>query len=149
MEFIKGDLVEAFISGKVNVLGHQANCFNTMGAGIALQIKNKLPDAYAADCRTLKGDRRKLGTLSYAVIGRGIVFNLYGQFKFHSTKRQTDYDALRNSLKLMAIKLMPKQASCKIGLPKLGCGLAGGDWAIVSQIISDELQGFDIKIYEK
>ena len=149
MKTIAGDLVEAFLRGDVNVLGHQANCFNTMGAGIALQIKQRLPEAYAADCRTLRGNPRKLGTMSYAVIGGGVVFNLYGQFKFGREKRQTDYDALRSSLKLMANKLEDKKQTAMIGLSKLGCNNAGGDWTVVSSIISDELAGFDVTIYQK
>lgn len=149
MKTVTGDLVEAFIRGDVNVLGHQANCFNTMGAGIALQIKNRLPEAYAADCATLKGNPRKLGKMSYAVIGKGMVFNLYGQFKFSFSKTQTDYSALRSALNLMAVKLAAHKLTAKIGLTKLGCGLAGGDWTTVSSIINEELAGFDVTIYQK
>ena len=139
MKSVTGDLVEAFLRGDINVLGHQANCFNTVGAGIALQIKQRLPEAYAADCATLKGNPRKLGKMSYAVIGIGMVFNLYGQFKFGREKRQTDYDALRSALRMMAVKLTDHKHTAKIGLSKLGCNNAGGDWSIVSSIITDEL----------
>jgi O-acetyl-ADP-ribose deacetylase (regulator of RNase III) len=34
----------------------------------------------------------------------------------------------------------------KIGLPFIGAGLAGGDWAIISQIIKEELAGEDITV---
>jgi O-acetyl-ADP-ribose deacetylase (regulator of RNase III) len=34
----------------------------------------------------------------------------------------------------------------KIGLPKIGCGLAGGDWNIVRQIIERELIDMDVTI---
>lgn len=149
MKTVNGDLVEAFLRGDVNVLGHQANCFNTMGAGIALQIKQKLPQAYAADCATLKGNPHKLGKMSYAVIGKGMVFNLYGQFKFGFGKTQTDYVALRSALNSMAEKLVDHKHTAKIGLSKLGCGLAGGDWAVVSSMIADVFEGFDVTIYQK
>jgi hypothetical protein len=36
----------------------------------------------------------------------------------------------------------------KIGFPKIGCGLAGGDWKVVSQIIETIFDGFDVTIYE-
>ncbi len=149
MKSVTGDLVEAFLRGDVNVLGHQANCFNTMGAGIALQIKQRLPQAYAVDCATLKGNPRKLGKMSCVTIGKGMVFNLYGQFNLGRNKRHTDYDALRSALRMMAVKLVDHKAAAKIGLTKLGCGLAGGDWTIVSAIIEEELSGFDVTIYQK
>ena len=33
-----------------------------------------------------------------------------------------------------------------IGLPKIGCGLAGGSWSIVSKIIRDELWECNVTI---
>jgi len=38
-----------------------------------------------------------------------------------------------------------------IGLPKIGCGLAGGDWNIVKEIIQKELKDCNviIVIYKK
>lgn len=149
MDIVNGDLIEAFLSGKMNVLGHQANFFTTIGAAIALQIKKKLPEAYQADYKTLRGNIRKLGTLSYAVIGSGMVFNLYGRFKFCREKRQTDYDALRSALRLMADKLRPKQARRRIVLSKPGCNNAGGDWNVGCTIIGEELNGFDVTIYQQ
>ena len=149
MKLVKGDLVVAFQTNVVNVLIHQANCFNTMGAGIALQIKKELPDAYKADCATIKGLRAKLGKYSYAVIGRGMVFNLYGQYRFGRDVQQTDHNAQRSALRAIATKLETKKAVCRIGLSKLGCNNAGGDWEIVSKIIAEELAGFDVTIYQK
>lgn len=149
MKLVKGDLVVAFQTNVVNVLIHQANCFNTMGAGIALQIKKELPDAYKADCATIKGLRAKLGKYSYAVIGRGMVFNLYGQYSLGRTKQHTDYEAQRKALRAIADKLRHRAVDCRIGISKLGCGLAGGDWEVVSMIIAEELAGFDVTIYQK
>ena len=31
----------------------------------------------------------------------------------------------------------------RIGYPKIGAGLAGGDWSIIEKIIDEELQGTD------
>jgi len=35
----------------------------------------------------------------------------------------------------------------KVGLPKIGAGLGGGDWSIISKIIEEELGEFDVTIY--
>ena len=34
----------------------------------------------------------------------------------------------------------------KIGMPKIGAGLGGGDWNIIKEIIEEELNGIDVTI---
>jgi len=53
-----------------------------------------------------------------------------------------DYDALRMCMR----KINHEFPGRKIGLPKIGCGLAGGDWNIVQGIIEDELHDCDVTI---
>ena len=67
MKVIRGDLVQLALAGKFDVIVHGCNCMCTMGAGIAKQIKQKFPEAYRVDCQTKKGDRSKLGTISYGM----------------------------------------------------------------------------------
>lgn len=143
----KGDLIRAALDGEVNVIAHQCNCFNNMGAGIAPQIKKAFPKAWYADNATLKGDKDKFGKLSYAQDGNVLVFNLYGQYSY-GRGVNTSYTMLRKSLEQMSRMLWSKRNEVKIGLPKIGCGLGGGSWEIVSQIIQEELKEFDVTVYE-
>ena len=64
IEYIVGNLIEAAQVGDVDVIGHQANCYCAMGAGIAPQIAEAFPDALAADNETIPGDMEKMGTYS-------------------------------------------------------------------------------------
>ena len=137
-------LIEAFKDGEVNVIAHQANCFNKMGSGIAPQIAKAFPKAKEADDNTVKGDHRKLGSVSRANVSEGYIYNLYGQYY---PGKNTDYAALRQALRHMASQLYLLKGSAKIGLPKIGCGIGGGDWEIVSDIIKEELSGFEVIIY--
>jgi O-acetyl-ADP-ribose deacetylase (regulator of RNase III) len=146
LKYKKGCLITAAQSGEVNVIAHQCNCQNNMGRGIAPLIKRAFPEAWEADKETIKGSKRKLGNLTVAKSGEVTVFNLYGQYRYGVDKQHTDYDALRSSLKLMATHLI--RPYDKVGLPLIGCGLAGGDWEVVSKIIEEELEGFDVTIYE-
>lgn len=50
MKVIKGDLVELALEGKFDVIIHGCNCFNTMNAGIAKQIKRIFSEANEAAC---------------------------------------------------------------------------------------------------
>ncbi|MEM6771095.1 MAG: macro domain-containing protein [Bacteroidota bacterium] len=137
---VTGDLIKLAQAGEFDVIIHGCNCFCTMGAGIAKSIKAVFPEAYAADLTTVKGDEGKLGTYSSARINLEnkslIIINAYTQY--HWRRRRTinaDYDAIR------AIFRAIKQdfAGQRIGYPAIGAGLAGGDWAVISQIINEEL----------
>ena len=125
MKIIQGDLIQLAQESYFDVIVHGCNCFNTMGAGIAKYIKQEFPEAYQADCQTIKGDRQKLGEISYAHITKGnldlIVVNGYTQFNYHGRGILVDYDALSSVFSLVKSKFTGK----KIGYPK--------NWGRVSQ----------------
>jgi O-acetyl-ADP-ribose deacetylase (regulator of RNase III) len=152
IKYKKGDLIKAALSGEVDVIMHQCNCFNTMGSGIAPKIAKAFPGAYAIDQSTEKGDEGKLGT--YTVSHENpvcSVVNLYGQYGFwkqEGGKINTDYCALAASLEAVGDKLRKYKPNAKIGLPKLGCGLGGGDWIIVEELIQRKLYSLDVTVYE-
>jgi O-acetyl-ADP-ribose deacetylase (regulator of RNase III) len=114
-----------------------------MGKGIALAIKRRFPEAYDADCATEKGSRQKLGSFSAAKIERGprsfIIVNAYTQFHWRGAGVKADYEAIRSAMRGIALEY----SDCKIGYPKIGAGLAGGDWSVISTIIEEELAGLD------
>jgi O-acetyl-ADP-ribose deacetylase (regulator of RNase III) len=114
-----------------------------MGAGVAKGIKAAFPEAYQADLGTPKGDRTKLGTISFATCRRDghkiTIINGYTQFQFAPTGVQVDYAGMRAVMREVK-KVFGGQ---RIGYPKIGAGLAGGDWSIISEIIDEELHGED------
>lgn len=138
IKYIDGDLVKD--AELFDVIAHCCNCFCTMGAGIAPQIKNKFPEAYEVDCETVKGDKGKLGTISFTEFTTPTIVNLYGQYDYtgrRSGQMDLDYDALRS-----ALRAMKEEFSGQLfGLPKIGAGLAGGDWDVIEAIIEEELEG--------
>ncbi len=148
--YVTGDLVNAFMSKDVDVIAHQANCFNTMRSGVAKAIVEEYPEAAKADQQTTKGDASKLGTMSVAEAGYpvGLIYNLYGQFHYGRDGGQyTIYPALENAMQMMADDLRERGYLGKIGLPKLGCGLAGGKWSIVESIIERQLADWEVIVY--
>lgn len=159
LKYKVGDLIKAIQDGEVNVFGHGCNCFVTMGSGIAPLIKEAFPKMYAADLKTEKGDKTKLGTCTMAFLNDGSLagFNLYSQYGYNRRKqglRDLDYNALYDALVQMKKALQSftdgSVADYKIGLPLIGCGLAGGNWRIVSRIIEEVLVrdgGLDVTIY--
>lgn len=145
VKHIIGDLVRD--SKDYQVIGHGCNCFCTMGAGIAPQIKAKFPEAFAVDCETVAGDINKLGTITYTKIqNEPVVVNLYSQFGYARQHGQMnlDYKALRSALKMMKEKFSGKT----FGLPWIGAGLAGGDWDVIIKIIEEEMRGEYVTIVQ-
>ena len=143
MNIIQGDLIQLAKEGHFDVIAHGCNCFLTMGKGIALQIKMEFPEAFQEDQKTSRGDLWKLGTYSFAHILRYnlTVINAYTQFDYRPTYNddgivRCDYDAIRRVFKAIARDF---GNDARIGYPKIGAGLAGGDWEIISKIIDEEL----------
>lgn len=151
LQYRKGNLLDAFANGDVNIIAHQCNCFNTMGSGIAPQIARRWPTVQEADDATIPGEKAKLGKFTHAWVEDGVVFNLYGQFYYgRKAGGDTDYVALGESLRRMKewidnhyIADIPL-----IGFPKIGCGLGGGDWEIVSKMIEYVFHDNTVFVYE-
>jgi hypothetical protein len=166
---IVGDIFEEFEAKRINVLVHQANCFHTMGGGIARVIAERYPVAAEVDRgKTLRGDKDKLGTYSIAKLpdGRRIV-NVYSQFDTSAmmntqedirdtieeamadTGRATRYDAVDVALRdleeaLATSKLVTQYV---LGIPYgYGSDLAGGSWTIVRAIIESVFAESPVKV---
>lgn len=125
---------------------HQCNCFCTMGGGIARQIAVEYPEAVEADNKTKRGDKRKMGSFTAVVATENPrakkIYNLYGQYHFgalgydYMLNRHTSYDALTEGLEKVKMDAVSDGIK-QLGIPyNIGCGLGGGDWAVVSGILA-------------
>lgn len=127
---IKGNLIKLALAGEFDVIAHG-----------------------------LKGDINKLGNIDYEYFTDKIdyirksnpndlytddvlviVVNAYIQYHYgknHSdgVSKPLDYEALTLCMRKINHNFKGKH----IGLPQIGCGLAGGDWEIVKEIIQTEL----------
>jgi O-acetyl-ADP-ribose deacetylase (regulator of RNase III) len=133
-------------AGGPEVLIHQANCYHTMASGIAKEIRERFPEAYAADLLTPKDSLDKLGTYSAAAVtGPALavdgsekrlryIVNLYSQYGHKDGNRKTSYDAMFEGL--MRIRDDARFSGLEFGVPyKIGCGLGGGNWNVVLAIL--------------
>ncbi len=148
MKIVHGDLIKLALEGNFDLIIHGCNCFCTMGAGIAKQVKNTFPEAYEADQNTESGSKEKLGTYSNTKVTRENnkieIINAYTQFAPGGDGVLLNYEALRNAFKKIKLNFSGK----RIGYPKIGAGLAKGDWRIISRIINEELEGEDHTLVE-
>mgnify|MGYP000853131143 FL=1 len=145
MKTIKGDLIKLAKQGTFDVICHGANCFCKMGAGIAKEIRIAFPEAWFADKKTKPGDIQKLGTITWAQCGDVAVVNAYTQFTYwEKGKVLVEYDAVRSCFE----QIKREFSGRRIGIPKIGAGLARGDWNKISTIIDEVMIGEDITLVE-
>lgn len=164
---VEGNLITLALEGKFNVIAHGCNCFCTMGAGLAPQMAK----AFFANEMKMEGDEyvgdiNKLGTIDWHSItttADGVrisnpndlridnvlvtVVNAYSQYGFgknHSNGSiaPLDYAALELCFKKMN-HIFKNQ---HIGLPQIGCHLAGGDWNIVKQMIQNNFTDCEVTV---
>ena len=145
IEFVTGDVFDPVILSKADVFVHLANIQNTMGNGIAGKVKRLMPELYAADQLTIKGDESKLGTIStaeirnkeYSVLG----VNVYAQEYYGYDRDYVDYPALQKALS--AVSLLPYK---NVVMPFIGSGLAGGNVDLIVDIITEALPNHNVSV---
>ncbi len=131
------NLIDLAESGEFDVIIHGCNCFHTMGKGIALQLAKKFPEIVNLDKQTKYGDTNKLGKFFIYDTGKYTIVNAYTQYQYGTKTQHVDYNAIEEIFKKIKIMFSGK----RIGYPKIGAGLAGGYWSIISKIINKELEG--------
>lgn len=136
---VVGDIIQLAENGEFDVIIQGCNCMNTFGKGLALAIKNNYPDAYVADCKTVKGDVNKLGTITYANVGKFTIVNAYTQYDYVGPMPRSSVDAIQSCMQ----QVKQTFSGLRLAYPRVGCGLAGGDWQVVYPIILNALEGED------
>jgi O-acetyl-ADP-ribose deacetylase (regulator of RNase III) len=143
---IKGDLLDvaAMFNERVGI-GHGCNCYNTMGKGVALFIKNRFPNIYIEDCKTVKGDSSKLGKFTWSdevfnqvrnkkTICR--IYNLYTQNKYWDTNDMFSIDAFRTAM-IGMIQHGLNDGITKFVIPAIGMGLANGNKDEIMNVLKE------------
>lgn len=164
---VEGNLIYLAREGMFDVVTHGCNCLCQMGAGIAPQMANEFGcNDFKMEGSEYRGDINKLGTIDWELkwfedkrwvtypdeggkwaTHQLFVVNSYTQFKYggnhtDGVSKPLDYDALTLCMRKINHEFKGK----RIGLPQIGCGLAGGDWSVVKEIIQTELKDCDVTV---
>lgn len=134
-----------------NVICHQVNCQNVMGAGVAKTIYTRWPEvkrAYHRYCSCFKDPENLLGQVQIVEVAPNKqVANIFGQLEYGRDKhrRYTDYSALTNAFNQIRFECSGKSLAFPYGF---GCGLANGDWKIVRKMMDIYFGEMDVTIYQ-
>ena len=140
MKIIRGNILDQ----KKGIICHQVNCQMVMGAGLARKIKERYPRAFN-QYRDVFGKikpAKRLGKAHIVEVVKPVLYvaNLFGQYHYLPRNTQhTDYVALTMAFRqLRQWRNNIKGKDFPVYIPYgIGCGLAGGDWNVVSGIIRD------------
>lgn len=152
LKYINGDAT-TFPEG---ILIHQVNSQGKMYSGIAKSIREKFPTAYDKYINQYKIQSNKLylGQVIPAIIDDSrSIGNLVSQDSYgYNGDQYTSYAAIEVCLLNLVKKYdagMLGEVKPIIHSPLIGCGLGGGDWDIVSQIILKTIpEKFEINIWK-
>lgn len=140
----RGNLLEA----TETVIGHQVNCHGIAG-GLAAAVFDKWPDAendYMQMCqRANPWGILGLTQLTGQQKDGHIIANLFGQYQPGADYRP---ESLENALEDLGTRARIMDWS--VALPyKLSCGICGGDWNEVQEIIERTMVGVNCVIYQR
>jgi len=166
IHYVKADLFTSVIDRVSNsniplvtVIPHVCNNVGSFGAGFAREISIRYP--IVQENFYLLGKHTQLGYTQFVDVyaqknnHSKIVFaNMIAQNNIISSKnpRPLNYAALvktmSNVKNYVITNLKDNDLNVEIHAPKFGCGLAGGNWSFVSDLIEDIWGDLTVVIYD-
>lgn len=150
ISYLTGDATH--IDGaRPHVVAHICNDSGGWGKGFVLAISRRWPEPEIAYRRWAKnGQDFGLGMVQIVPVNDDLaVANMVAQhgYRTQSNPVAVRYDALDTCLRKLAERLPD---GTTIQMPRIGCGLAGGDWNQIEPLIQTHLSdhGFDIHVYD-
>lgn len=141
INYIRGDIIEA----DSDIIAHGVNCKGVFGGAITKRIWEKWPAVYNNYMDKFLRLGWRLGEIQLVPVEEKIVVNMaiqeeYGHdanisLNIYPLKVYADYPAIAVCLDKLFKYCKEKNLSCS--LPKIGCGLAKGDWRIIEDIIRE------------
>ena len=147
INYVIGDATKPQCAGP-KIIAHCCNDMGVWGAGFVLALSRrwKQPEAeYRAWARRLDDQPLPLGEVQFVEVEPDImVANIIGQHdtQFSCGVPPVRYFAITQGMIRIAEYALQRDAS--VHMPRLGCGLAGGTWGVVENIIRGTLSTADI-----
>jgi O-acetyl-ADP-ribose deacetylase (regulator of RNase III) len=129
-------------------IAHGCNCSGGFGSGIAKQIADRYPSVKEGYLYKFKHSGWSLGDVQLIGVGDGSgreFANCGTQQRYGKPEEgpYVSYPAIRQVIRNLA------KSSWGIGwaMPKIGAGLAGGNWEIIEKIINEETIVVEVRVY--
>lgn len=129
----QGDLM----SVNEGIIVHGCNARGSMGSGVALAVRYKYAEAFKLYRKQYLAQGLNLGEVVWCwqddvFIANAITQETYGR---DSSVRYVNYVAIATCFKEIFKEALTH--NLVVNFPKIGAGLANGDWSIIEQLIND------------
>ena len=126
----RGNLLNA----SKGIIVHGCNAQRVFNSGLAKQIRLKYPEVYAS---YMKIEEIICGEIYPVIIDDNlIIVNMITQKYYGNDGRKyVNYDNMNVAFTKLNKYIQRTHVSHILNFPKIGCGLGGGDWRIISEII--------------
>ena len=148
IEYVKGNLLDT----EHQYILHGCNAQGVMGSGVAKAIRAKWPSAFSVYHVQYTKWLQTLGSVTFAEQDDGkCIINAITQ-EFYGRDPETvyvSYTAINEALARINWWLSEKHPFeiVSVAMPKIGAGLGGGDWEIISEIIEQKAVHFKPVVY--
>jgi len=151
IEYVTADATAPTVAGP-KILAHVCNDRGAWGKGFVIAISRRWPQP----ARNFKAWYQahtdfQLGAVQFVPVEVDFwVANMVAQHGLKPKQGQPllQYDALATCLDRLALEALEWQAS--VHMPRIGCGLAGGDWTKIEPMIREKLlaHGVAVTVYD-
>ena len=127
---------------------HGCNAQGVMGAGVALAIRRAYPEAYETYINEFKTFGLKLGSVYHSSSRGKLVWHAITQINVGTDRRQVDYEAIFHALETINA-IGPRDYDLDaIAFPRIGAGLGGGNWGVISAMIEATSTHYQPVVYD-
>ncbi len=153
INYLKGDATSPIkcleSKDELRVIIHICDNINKWGKGFVLALSKK----WTEPKDVYQKMNQELGTISFCIVEENIcIINMIAQKGIYKQNGipPIRYDALKACLQSVSNMLHNYIAKTSIHMPRIGCGLAGGKWDIVENLIMECLveKGFVVCVYD-
>lgn len=153
IKYIKGDATEPIGEG-IKLIVHVCNDIGGWGAGFVLALNNKW-NTPEQEYRGIPAKKLKLGFVQFIPVEKNLlVVNMVAQHTCMSNENGVPpvrYGAVGTCLKKVsefAQSFDSGTGPASIHMPRIGCGLAGGTWSIMEQVIKESVGDIEVTVYD-
>ena len=140
--YVVGDL----LASRETVIAHGCNAQGVMASGIAKAIREEYPTTYD-DYRAVyekQGNKLHVGQIVVTRTLERTILNIISQDTYGRNPNvvYVSYDGIAE-----AIRKINNMGYVRVAFPKIGAGLANGNWDVISKIIEKEAEFTPVVYY--
>ena len=156
IHYVIGDATKPIVrDGENSLIVHCCNTLGAWGAGFVVPLGKRYPLAKKSYLTYVRDNNVRLGDVDEVKVDDNLyVENLFGQNflrKGPNGEIPCNYDAIQMGFLRIMINWHDKKEKYSIHMPRIGCGLAGGDWKVIEYIIKEtfiRMAKVDVYVYD-